>query len=365
MAANSAWNWLILKSVLAKRQPAAVLLSDQAIDWPATIHTAGEEFAIPALATVLEDAGLLDDAPSDVQQFLRYALSHNANANLQIRQQCLEIGNAISAIGIRGVLLKGATWLFEHGPAAEDRMLRDIDLLVPRPALDGARSALFAHGYKTWSAVVPEIGHIHDPPLEHPDRRVSVEIHVEVTPWVRYLSADEVLAQAVGVAPGLFVPSPLHRIMHNVVHAQIANGDFVGGALSFRDALDVGRLMQKDIPVEDWIWLARTARTRRLFRPLSAALHKAAYISGVEVPQPFRSDPSGRRHLRRCLLQKRWPSLDAVMRKVGVIHRAVAWERDAYALGLGSDRGLAAHFLVNRRRLQRARAALSRDAGSF
>jgi hypothetical protein len=356
-------NWLIPRAARAK-VGSAISLSDEVIDWPATIRAAGEDFAIPALAWMLDDAGLLDQAPHDVQLFLRYALSQNTHANCMIREQCLEIGSALAAAGLYAVLLKGACFLFENGPAASDRMLRDIDLLVPSPALERMRSVLLTLGYRTWSAVVPEIGHIHDPPLEHAERRASVEIHVELTPWVNYLRAYEVLAQTVAVAPGLFMPTPLHRLVHNVVHAQIANGDFVGGRLSLRDALDVGRLMQKDIAVEDWINLASAARERRLFRPLSAALHKAAHVSGAVLPEPFHSDAGGRGHLRRCLLQQRWPSLDRLMRKLGMLRRATAWERDAYALGLGSKRSLAAHLLVNRRRVERIRAALQRGQTS-
>jgi hypothetical protein len=52
------------------------------------------------------------------------------------------------------------------------------------------------------------------------------------------------------------------------------------------------------------------------------------------------------------------------MRRLGVLLRATAWERDAYALGLGSDHGLAALLLVNLRRLERIRAALQRGPTS-
>ena len=148
--------------------------------------------------------------------------------------------------------------------------------------------------------------------------------------------------------------------MHNVVHGQIINGDFVAGALSLRDSLDLGRLIRNIVPTTDWFDLAGEARRRGYFRPLSGALHKAAYVSGAVLPEPFRSDPGGRRHLRRCLLQRRWPTFDVGIRSFGLIYRATAWERHAYALQLGSDRSLRAHFLVNRRRLQRIRAALNR-----
>ena len=354
-------NWLIAKR---PRREADLPLSDDEVDWMATVRSASEDFALSALATLLKDAGLLDHAPADVQRFLHYAISQNTQANDRIRQQCIEIGKALSRVGLSCVLLKGAAWLFEDGPAAQDRMLRDIDLLMPRAALEDARTALHALGYEPSSTILAEAGHIHDVPLEHPDRLVCVEMHVELTTRVRYLSADEVFAEARQVAPGLCVPAPLHRVMHNVVHAQIVNGDFVSGALSFRDSLDLGRLTEKTVAAEHWYALAHDARQRGFFRQLSGALHKAAYVSGVVLPEPFRSDAGGRRHLRRCLLQRRWPTFDMGIRKLGVFHRATAWERDAYALQLGSDRSLRAHFLVNRRRLARIRAALNRSIRS-
>ncbi len=353
------WNWLVAKRPRRKGIPDPSLLDDT-VDWVATIRAASGDFAVAALATLLEEAGLLGRAPADVQRFLRYAVSQNTEANRRIREQCVEIGDALSRVGLHCVLLKGAAWLFEEGPATQDRMLRDIDLLVPGPAYEAARTALLALNYKPSSTIMHETGHVHEVPLEHPDRLVSVELHVELTTRTRYLSADEVLAQAQPVAPGLTVPSPLHRVVHNVVHGQIINGDFVGGALSLRDSLDLGRLIRNIVRTTDWFDLAGEARRRGYFRPLSGALHKAAYVSGAVLPEPFRSDPGGRRHLRRCLLQRRWPTFDVGIRSLGLIYRATAWERHAYALQLGGDRSLRAHFLVNRRRLQRIRAALNR-----
>ncbi len=355
--------WLIVKRAQRKKRPIASL-SDDAIDWPATVRAVSRDFAVAALATLLDDAGLFDRAPTDVQRFLRYALVQNGEANRRIREQCVEVGNALAQRGLHGVLLKGAAWLFEAGPAAKDRMMRDIDLLVPRHALEDARAVLAGLGYEPVFAVQYASGHFHDRPLEHPLWPTRIEMHVELTFRAGYLGADEVLAKAQGVAKGLLVPSPLHRMMHNVVHAQIINGDFIGGALSFRDSLDLGRLLQSNFATEDWLAFANEARRRGFFGPLSGALHKAAYVSGADLPEPFRSDEGGRRSLRRCLLQRRWPPLDAALRQVGVVCGALAWERDAYRLQLGDERSLRAHFLVNRRRLGRIGAALKRGLNS-
>jgi hypothetical protein len=354
-------SWLIAKPYSLGRTEAS--LSDDAIDWMATVHSAGEDFAVPALATVLKDANLFQHAPPDVQQFLNYALTQNARMNERIREQCLEIGTALAQTGVSCALLKGATWLFEDGAARQDRMLRDIDVLVPHAATEAAWTALVAQGYAPSPTIVGEPGHIHELPLEHAERPVTVELHVELTTWVNYLDPEQVLAQSRAVAPGVSMPCPLHRIVHNVVHAQLSNGDYAGGALSLRDSLDLGRLLQKSISAEQWFALTSEAHKKGYFGTLSGALHKAAYVTGAALPDPFASDDAGPRHLRRCLLQRRWPAFDRTMRKYGVFRRATAWERDAYALQLGDDRSLRAHWLVNRRRLQRMRSALYRNFG--
>ncbi len=356
-------HWLIAKRWRGEKPPPSSL-SDEAVDWPATIRAASEDFAVTALATLLDEAALLVRVPSDVHRFLRYALAQNAEANRRICEQCVEIGSALSKRGLSGVLLKGAAWLFEPGPAAKDRMLRDVDILVPRPALEDARASLETLGYAPALAVLAEDGHVHDRPLEHPVRPARIELHVDVTARVKYLGANEVFGQARAAAPGLLVPAPLHRMIHNVVHAQIINGDFVSGALNLRDSLDPGRLLRSNVATEDWFAVADETRRRGFFRALSGALHKAAYVSGADLPEPFRSDLSGRRHLQRCLRQRRWRPVDMAMRKFGVFCRAMAWERDAYPLRLGDACGLYAHFLVNRRRLGRIGAALKRNLKS-
>ena len=198
-------NWLVAKRPRRKGIPDPSLLDDT-VDWVATIRAANGDFAVAALATLLEQAGLLGRAPTDVQRFLRYAVSQNTEANRRIREQCVEIGDALSRVGLHCVLLKGAAWLFEDGPATQDRMLRDIDLLVPGPVYEAARTALLALDYKPSSTIMHETGHVHEVPLEHPDRLVSVELHVELTTRMRYLSADEVLAQASPSRPASLCP---------------------------------------------------------------------------------------------------------------------------------------------------------------
>ena len=47
--------------------------------------------------------------------------------------------------------------------------------------------------------------------------------------------------------------------------------------------------------------------------------------------------------------------LSKIAETYGLMSRALAWERDAYPLGLADNRSLKAHVLINKRRIQRAK----------
>ena len=333
-------------------------LDDSAVDWLATMQRVNDDFAGPALRTALFQAGVVDRLPDDVHDYLDLLYEENARCNLHIREQCDHIGAALAEAGVAAVLLKGAAWLFEDGPARDDRMMRDIDLLADGASIDAARTAIRSAGYRWSPRMRSEAGHIHDAPLIHPDGLVSVELHAEVTTRTRLLTGAEVVAASHPVAPGLRVPSSAHRIVHNVIHAQIFNGDHAGGVAGLRDSLDLARIACAHLDTIDWITMAGDARRRGYFRQLSGAIHKAALFAGGPLPQPFADDADGRRHAERCARQQQSPMLDAVMRRYGILCRALAWERDSYALNLGSDRGLGAHLKVNLRRARRIAAAL-------
>src|SRR5688572_28411653 len=333
-------------------------LGDADVDWVATMRRANNEFVGPALWSALTALGLEDRLPPDARDYLALLHSENAHCNRLMREQCEAIGAALAAIETTAVLLKGAAFLFEDGPASDDRMLRDIDILIDNRRQDSVRIALRAIGYRDAENMGADPGHVHVRPMVHPEALGIIEVHREISTRPHLLSAADMLAEARIVAPGLAVPSTHHRIAHNAIHSEVINGGSVGHAVSLRDGLDLARLTSGLLDPADRERLASTARTRGYYRQLSAALHKAARFAGAELGAPFANDRGGRRHAAWCVFQRRLPVLDAGMRKLGVLHRALAWERDAYALGLGNDRSLYAHVEVNKRRWQRTWAAL-------
>jgi hypothetical protein len=353
-----------LNTCIVRRVPFAARdsndFSDAAVDWMATMRIVNRDLAGPALRTALVETGLWQDVPGDVAAYLDLLYAENRRCNDYLRIQCDAIGSAVAGAGAQVILLKGAVWLYEDGPSRHDRMLRDIDILVDAENLGRAREAIHDLGYRKEPTIRSEDGHIHDAPLVHDDGLASLEIHTELSTRVEFLPGAEVAVSSTAIAPGLRIPSPSDRIVHNAIHGQITNGDYRGGTVNLRDILDIVRIAcGRDL---DWEKMARDARQRGYFDALSGAIHKAALFAGGPLPPVFAMDKKGQRHAERCGRQRNMPLVDKVMRGIGILGRALAWERDAYALKLGDDRGMSAHIKVNLRRSRRIAEALRRIA---
>jgi hypothetical protein len=237
-------------------------------------------------------------------------------------------------------------------------MMLDIDLLVAASDVEPAVSALIAAGYRKMDDFA-EIGHFHQLPLLPREGEASVKIHRDLSHRVHLLRADAIIDAASQVAPGVLVPALRHRILHNVIHAQIENGDRAGGVLKLRDTLDLARLMTRCEPEFDWMALADEARERGFYAILSGAIHCAHRVFESPVPNPFMEHLGGRMHAWRCIQQRRWGRLGKMLEKLGLLARALAWERDAYALNITARWSLKAQILVNKSRIRRAKAALA------
>ena len=176
--------------------------------------------------------------------------------------------------GINAVLLKGAAFFDNSVAPVSDRMMRDIDLLVHPEQIDTAARALVVAGYRDCEGLT-EPGHFHRPPLMPETGVASVEIHRHLGYRPHFLPSAEVIASATEIVPGLLLPTLHHRIAHNVIHAQIENGDFVGGVVNLRDTLDLARLVVRCGLAFDWQSLADEARDRGFFYQLSGAISAA------------------------------------------------------------------------------------------
>jgi hypothetical protein len=91
-----------------------------------------------------------------------------------------EIIDACRTIQVPVTLLKGISISDQYYPAGHLRPMGDIDILIPAHALQSVESAVLQLGYiRNLEHELNEDAH-HSAPLFHPERRVLVEIHIDL-----------------------------------------------------------------------------------------------------------------------------------------------------------------------------------------
>ncbi len=197
------------------------------------------------------------------------------------------------------VLLKGAISLTQDlYPEPGMRMMSDLDLLVPHAEAARAFALLQAAGFRSWRdttrRALPE-NHHHLPELVN-ETLVAAQVELHTEPVARRcggtLPAEQVFADAVAYRwrdRDILIPSLAHRILHNVLHSQLADGDFRARRINLRHLHEFDRLLQcgdaaslaqtigRSLPRHQFpIWDAHTALHRVLFLAEPLALHPGA-----------------------------------------------------------------------------------------
>jgi hypothetical protein len=279
------------------------------MDWQAAIAMANEHFVTPMLHAALAETQRLAELPADVRDYL--ALLHRANdaRNRRLRQQALELLEALGAAGVKAMLLKGGIALFLGSDATRSgRMIRDLDVLVPREAADRALTVLDNLGYRLVDRY--PVGHNAFGELARAGDPGAVDLHFELIDVPHVLPAVDVWRRATDFTvegTRFFVPSPVDRVLHNVLHAQIHYlANYYLGTIELRQLHDLAVLAGLDGQV-DWGFIADHLTRHRLKAPLHAHVLAAHRLLGAPWPLPRPPMLAARLHFRRCLLQLQMP----------------------------------------------------------
>ena len=255
------------------RDPASVAGLD-ASGWNGLIAAARAERLIGTLAFRLADVAV----PPAVMPILSDARADAAREARQALWEADRAAQALGALGVRVVLLKGTAYAAAGLKAGQGRFIGDLDILVPVEAMAAVEQALIAAGwewvkddpyddayYRQWMHELP--------PMIHATRDRMIDVHHTILPLTARQTPDAaaMIADAVPLADGLYVLSPEDRVVHAVAH-MLADGDLQGG---LRNLWDIHHLLADTDPD---IVIARAARHGLLphvqqARRLAAALY--------------------------------------------------------------------------------------------
>lgn len=215
-----------------------------------------------------------------------------AHMHVLVRNELRRIGAVAAQVDYPVILLKGAAYLAAQLPLAAGRGLSDIDVLVPRDALDDFERRLLAAGwefdpslsayddqyYRAWSHELP--------PMRHPDSSLELDVHhnlIQVTSRSA-LEAAPLIARAQPVAGTPFhVLAAPDRVLHSALHLLMSD-ELRGG---IRDLYDIYALCRLAAAEDAGFWddLAAHGRALQLLRPLYYVLAAARELFALEVPE--------------------------------------------------------------------------------
>ncbi len=252
--------------------PAPVPRQLDAAGWDAVLAVAGPRDLMPALWRPARTLGLVEPVPEPLVEGLGdqaaprhhpaavLELAHRRNAaRTQDLLDQLEMvvadfaGRGIEVVALKGAAhLVGGTW---PDPAA--RAMSDLDLLIDPGAARAARAGLERLGYQS-SAHPGEVagGHHHLPPLRHPRRFGSIELHVEPLQrgWRAALDATDLWADASVVnwrGHRIGVPSGVDTAVISLVHGYLADLARYQAQIPLRTVHELWRFDRRSGPV-DW-----------------------------------------------------------------------------------------------------------------
>ena len=294
-----------LTRLLARPETAARLSGAQ---WQAVLTVAKAERLDGTLAHRLRNAAI----PGSVAPILCDAATETAHFQRVARWDCAQIALATANSSAPVVLLKGAALLLSGSSAAPGRAIGDVDLLVPRDALDEVESRLIEAGWE-WAKPDPYDDAyyrrwMHElPPLIHKSRNSVADVHHTILPLTARPTPDPaaIIARARPVeGSALLVPAPTDLLIHAAAHL-IADGELEGG---LRNLWDIDRLAREHGTADFWMTVMEHARGHQLTEPVRRALRLARRLYGTPVPNAScgTQRPSDALFLRRLLARDGW-----------------------------------------------------------
>ena len=217
-------------------------------EWRSVLSLSSSHLVPTLLRRAFQEHGLISWLPADVAEFLEAVYALNLECNLRYEDQLAHLIQLLNKIGVRPLLLKGAATLASGlYPTPGERMIGDIDVLIPPSKLADAVEHLRASGYQSVTAeaefpMAEGLTHHHYPRIYSLNWPAPVELHIQPVALYanRFLSSEEVVRDATPLnwrGGDCLLPSPTHFMMHNVIHAFVVNIK-EDGFLSLRDLFE-------------------------------------------------------------------------------------------------------------------------------
>ncbi len=222
--------------------------------WDRLVEIGSSQLVLPAIYGSLKRKNLDIHAPKDLISYLQKISSLNYERNAAILKQIDFLSKIFNKHQIEHVFLKGAAILIAKPyDALNERMIGDIDVLIPEKDIVRAQKLLINNRFKAVSKDYDFTKNLdfakHLDRIVHPKFIAAVEIHRKLLDLTlkKSILSEDVLKEKIQNSKGYFFPSKKHLWQHAILNWQYNDNGIIQNSLGFRSVLDSLYLEPNDI----------------------------------------------------------------------------------------------------------------------
>jgi hypothetical protein len=247
------------------------------------------------LASLAARCRLAGSVPPPVDDIFEGAEMLAAEHARRIHWELQQLAPLVGRLAVPVVVLKGGAYQSMGLPSADGRLIADLDLMVPRSALQAVERALRDSGYEIAKQDDYDQQYyrqwMHElPPMIHPARGTYVDVHHNIAPPVSRLkiASAELLDRAIPLEGA----KPFKRLCDEDMVLHLCVHMFHDGELdnALRELFDLDALFRRFGESSGfWASLVERAKVLGVTRPLHYGVHFAASYLSTPVPEDARS----------------------------------------------------------------------------
>lgn len=196
-------------------------LTQPNVDWDALVTEGSRHLVLPAIYCRLKSRALLNLLPKDLATYLDEITTINRNRNSAIIEQAKSLAHLFNSHNIEHVFLKGTALLalncYEDNA---ERMIGDIDILIPKHQVQTAYKLAQENGYNPIKSTLGErfFEHKHLPRMVPVAHMAAIELHIKLFVTYKYdtLLPENVLNKK-NTDALLNIPSKAHLLL-SLIH---------------------------------------------------------------------------------------------------------------------------------------------------
>ncbi len=232
--------------------------------------------------------GIKDKLPAKINNLFKSFDYNSQSSERMIRWEMNRVRRALIGESYKVVLLKGAAYIAKDLNCTRGRVSVDLDILVEKKRIDFAEDKFLAHGWQHHvendydQKFYREYSH-ELPPLIHPDRQISIDVHHSILPVTSrvYPDMSKLMEAAVPSVDGFYTLSNVDIILHSVVHLW-QDGEVRSSLRNLLEQHDMFEEFGKD--QKFWDALVPRAEELGFTRALFYALRYCKMIMGTKIP---------------------------------------------------------------------------------